>query len=261
MVRKISALITETIGPKHYFALLVCVLSLTVIAPLVDHYLFARAVVGGLVLVSVLTASLAVSKGRSQIKLFLFAFLTAVMWTMAFTCDVAPFNTSTFGIATYAVTLCFFATTCSIMWRDIFSGVVTMNRICGAVCIYIIIGFCFAMVHMMVLLSDPSAYKDNSVTNQTMVTEDTLSAEKRYPLFVYFSFCTLSTLGYGDMVPVSRLARSLSWLEGLTGQLYLTILLARLVGLHIANAPLPHRLESLEPQLKKSDRELEHSRR
>ncbi|PWT99737.1 MAG: hypothetical protein C5B53_04990, partial [Candidatus Melainabacteria bacterium] len=123
MVRKISALITETIGPKHYFALLVCVLSLTVIAPLVDHYLFARAVVGGLVLVSVLTASLAVSKGRSQIKLFLFAFLTAVMWTMAFTCDVAPFNTSTFGIATYAVTLLFFATTCSIMWRDIFSGV------------------------------------------------------------------------------------------------------------------------------------------
>jgi hypothetical protein len=260
MVTKLSSLIAETIGPQHYFALLFCVLSLTVIAPLVDHYMWARAAVGGMVLVSVMTASLAVSRGRSQIKLFLFAFLSAVMWTLAFTCDVTPFNTSAFGIATYGVTFLFFATTCSIMWRDIFAGVVTMNRICGAVCIYLIIGFCFAMVHMMVLLSDPTSYKDNSVANQSLAAEDTLSAEKRYPLFVYFSFCTLSTLGYGDMVPVSRLARSISWVEGLTGQLYLTILVARLVGLHIANAAPPRRFDSLEPESRKAVRELEKTR-
>ena len=88
---------------------------------------------------------------------------------------------------------------------------------------------------------------------------DRLSAEKRYPLFIYFSFSTMSTLGYGDIVPVSRLARSLSWLEALTGQLYLTILVARLVGLHIANAPPLRRLESIDPQSKRAGRELEHS--
>ena len=51
---------------------------------------------------------------------------------------------------------------------------------------------------------------------------------------LYFSFTTLTTLGYGDIVPGSRLTRLLSALEALVGQLYLTVLVARLVGLHIA---------------------------
>ena len=51
--------------------------------------------------------------------------------------------------------------------------------------------------------------------------------------FIYYSLVTLSTLGYGDIVAVSRAARSLSALEAIVGQLYLAILLARLIGLHI----------------------------
>ena len=53
---------------------------------------------------------------------------------------------------------------------------------------------------------------------------------------VYYSFVTLTTLGYGDIVPVSPSARALATLEALTGQLYLTVLVARLVGLHITHA-------------------------
>ena len=53
---------------------------------------------------------------------------------------------------------------------------------------------------------------------------------------VYYSFVTLTTLGYGDIVPVSPSARALATLEALTGQLYLTVLVARLVGLHITHS-------------------------
>ena len=52
---------------------------------------------------------------------------------------------------------------------------------------------------------------------------------------IYFSFVTLTTLGYGDMVPVSPPARILAILEAVVGQIYLTVLVARLVGLHIVH--------------------------
>ncbi len=52
----------------------------------------------------------------------------------------------------------------------------------------------------------------------------------------YFSFETLTTLGYGDIVPRSPAARMLATIEAVMGQIYLTVLIARLVGLHIAHA-------------------------
>jgi len=52
--------------------------------------------------------------------------------------------------------------------------------------------------------------------------------------FAYYSFVTLTTLGFGDITPVSDPARSLSLLEAIVGQLYLAVLVARLVGIHIS---------------------------
>ena len=54
---------------------------------------------------------------------------------------------------------------------------------------------------------------------------------------LYFSFVSLSTMGYGDIVPVSRVARLLAILEGTTGVLYMSVLIARLVGLYSSVAP------------------------
>ena len=55
-------------------------------------------------------------------------------------------------------------------------------------------------------------------------------------LYLYYSFVTLSTLGYGDITPVSAPTRVLSWFEAVTGELYLAVLIARLVGLHIVHS-------------------------
>ena len=52
-------------------------------------------------------------------------------------------------------------------------------------------------------------------------------------ILIYYSFVTLTTMGYGDISPVHAVARSLTILEALTGQLYLAITLARLVALHM----------------------------
>lgn len=59
---------------------------------------------------------------------------------------------------------------------------------------------------------------------------------KTFVDWMYFSFCTLSTLGYGDIVPTSRLSRSLAAGEAITGQLFLAITIARLVAMQVSAA-------------------------
>ena len=53
---------------------------------------------------------------------------------------------------------------------------------------------------------------------------------------IYFSFITLTTLGYGDITPVSRMAKNLALLEAVWGQTYLAVLVARLVGRHLSGS-------------------------
>ncbi len=55
-------------------------------------------------------------------------------------------------------------------------------------------------------------------------------------LFIYYSFVTITTLGYGDITPITATANSFSFLEAVTGQIYLVVLVARLVGMHIAQS-------------------------
>ena len=55
-------------------------------------------------------------------------------------------------------------------------------------------------------------------------------------LFFYYSFVTITTLGYGDITPVTDVAKSFSFLEAIVGQIYLVVLVARLVGTHIAQS-------------------------
>ena len=59
---------------------------------------------------------------------------------------------------------------------------------------------------------------------------------RRLSVFMYYSLVTLTTLGYGDITPVTPLARNLAAFEAVIGQLYIAILVARLVGLHIVHA-------------------------
>jgi hypothetical protein len=102
-------------------------------------------------------------------------------------------------------------------------GRVTYHRIVGAVLLYLLIAVCFATLFAFVGLSIPNAFKGVALEDNA-----TLAAE----LF-YLSFATLTTTGYGDLVPVHPLARSLCNLEAVIGQLYPATLLARLVTLEL----------------------------
>jgi Ion channel len=100
-------------------------------------------------------------------------------------------------------------------------GPITTNRIEGAIAVYLLLGLTWAHAYGLVALWHPGAF--------------TGAVDGRGPLLwtYYYSFVTLTTMGYGDIMPVHPLARALAVLEALTGQLYLAIMLARLVSLEL----------------------------
>jgi hypothetical protein len=101
---------------------------------------------------------------------------------------------------------------------------VTRDEILGAVSIYLLIGFTWASFYHMVFSLQPEAF----AVNDAFVT----IAGRSQPDFVYFSFITLLTVGYGDVRPVSGIARSLAMLEGVVGVLYIGVFISRLLSLY-----------------------------
>jgi len=109
---------------------------------------------------------------------------------------------------------------------------VTYDMIAASLCGYLLIGVVFSVTYSLVINFNPDAV---SVHNPGMENMDTIHfGDHRTVTSLYFSFVTLTTLGYGDVTPVSMTARMLTAAEALIGQLYLVVLVARLVGLHVA---------------------------
>ena len=106
------------------------------------------------------------------------------------------------------------------VFRD---GPINAVRVQGAVAAYLLLGVAYAYGYQIDVHFNPVAV-GGTQGNATSMFD-----------WIYFSFCTLSTVGYGDIVPASRFSRSLAIGEAITGQLYLAILIARLVALQVSN--------------------------
>jgi len=108
-------------------------------------------------------------------------------------------------------------------------GRITFHRIIGAVLIYLNLGAIFVGLFCLVALLVPDAF----VGLKQFKEDPTIAA------MVYFSFTTLTTLGYGDIVPLHPYARGLANIEAMIGQLYPAILIARLVSLELEDRHRP----------------------
>ncbi len=99
---------------------------------------------------------------------------------------------------------------------------VTLDKIYGAAGVYLLMGFMWASCFDLVLTLQPDAFEMHG----GRFPETALAFRD----LVHFSFVTLTSLGYGDITPVSDQARSLAFLEVIAGNLYMALLVARLVG-------------------------------
>jgi hypothetical protein len=106
----------------------------------------------------------------------------------------------------------------------LFSGPIDANNIIGAVCVYLLMGLIWATLYVMLVVVEPDAFAGL----------DAAPWFQLFPDMVYLSFITLTTVGYGDILPVAPLARFLTFAEAVVGQFYIAILVASLVGLRLA---------------------------
>jgi hypothetical protein len=107
---------------------------------------------------------------------------------------------------------------------------VTMNTVFGACCIYLLMSLSWASVYSTLEAVQPGSFTlEKATAAPVAMVYDSIDSQ-----LVYFSLVTLTTIGYGDITPVSPQARILSALEGLIGQLFLAIIIARLVALEIS---------------------------
>jgi hypothetical protein len=114
-----------------------------------------------------------------------------------------------------------------LLLRHVFSeGAITYHRICGAVAVYVLVAWVWSEIYLLVLVLDPGAIKLPAEVGSG-------SFEGLQAHLFFFSVVTLTTLGYGDIVPVSAGAQLAAMLEALIGQLYPAIMLAWLVSMEI----------------------------
>ncbi|MEM8612099.1 MAG: potassium channel family protein [Cyanobacteria bacterium P01_H01_bin.105] len=107
--------------------------------------------------------------------------------------------------------------------RDIFTAPnVTLDTVRGGISVYMLIGFVWALLYGIVNTLDANAF------SQPLLQQDS------YLRTIHFSFTTLTTLGYGDIVPLSEVAQVLTNLEAIVGQMYSSVLIAILIGSYLA---------------------------
>jgi hypothetical protein len=135
-----------------------------------------------------------------------------------------------FVMATVLSTIFMVFVTVRLLSAVLRKGEVTSDRIAGAISVFLLLGVVWALLYGLVAIFDPGAFRNPAGSG---LAQGGAGGEYAY---LYFSFVTLTTLGFGDIAPAAPLSQMLAWAEAVVGQLYLAILIARLVGLHIADS-------------------------
>ncbi|TCZ56306.1 two pore domain potassium channel family protein [Roseicella aquatilis] len=212
-------------GERALNPLLVMLLLLVLVAkPLVELGLLPRQTVGGMVLLTILAGLVGLAPAERRFRSLLMAGCIGAMGLLILAIGSADPRAQLPGILGAMLALSLLAS--AVLRQSLASGRITLRRIQGAIAAYLLIGLVFACAYDLVATFVPGAFAQNGQPLAARV----LSGD-----FVFFSFVTLTSTGYGDMVPVHPVARTLAMLELLTGQLYLAVVIARLVSLEIAD--------------------------
>lgn len=108
---------------------------------------------------------------------------------------------------------------------------ISMDAVFAALCLYMYIGLIWMFIYVIEEASRPGSFSFPT----ELPTDPESYVNSLWNNFSYFSFVTLATLGYGDVTPLTRFARSWAVLEAVIGQLYIAVMVARVIGLYIVN--------------------------
>lgn len=199
----------------HNFWLFLSILLLLIASPFAEDEPAGLRLLFSLIIVAAVYAT-----RRSRFELIVASCLAAIWLVLSWTGVAAASRAGT--IATDAIFISLLALTLVLILIDIFSaGQVTANRLFGAVAVYFLLAVAWAVGFSLLETLMPGSFA-TPLPHSELTSND----------FLYFSLTTLTTLGYGDVTPVTASARIWANLEAAMGVLYVAILVARLVSLY-----------------------------
>ena len=206
---------------KQRFLILLClILGLLVLVPILNRFVAARIFLDIFLTAIVISMVYTIShkKGHAIAGVFLAFVMLASMWL-----QYAYPNKGILAIGMIAGVI-FIAVVIVNILRFMFkSEEINREIIYAAILLYLLTALMWAFVYTFLELIDPASFNID------------LSQPEGYLLvFQYYSFVTITTLGYGDITPVTEVAKAFSVLEAVFGQLYLVVAVAWLVGMHVS---------------------------
>lgn len=198
----------------------ICVVFLT--TPLAAKGLPLARQIGETLIVAVLAIVVLLSQRRGAIAVI----LLGLVGTLAGLAPAIDSPTATLALSRAGNMLMFGALTWVVARAVYAPGRITPHRLQGAVVVYLNIAVIFASAYRLIWEFNPGAFAPLSAPT---------GGPSELAAMLYFSFTSLTTTGYGDIVPVDPIARSLANLEAVIGQFYLAITVARLVTLELAD--------------------------
>jgi hypothetical protein len=201
------------------FFLAVLILIIFVVFPLAGLGWLGKFIVD--LVLSILLLSGAVATNRSRTLTVLVVLLTIMGLVVHWTGVYVP-NFSHPVLEPVLLLTCLLAFAVITLIQVFSPGAITLHRVLGAIAAYLLIGLMWSYAYFLADMIIPGSI------HPTAATQEMVSPMARY---VYFSFTTLTTLGYGDIVPLHPIARTLAVCEALIGQLYPAVLIAGLLGM------------------------------
>jgi voltage-gated potassium channel len=200
---------------------LIALVLLLVTEPFVEQMEYSKAVESALMTLVMLSAVLAIGAGRRTLVWAVVLVIPAIVGRWAN--HVWPGQVSLAAVVAPALLFLLFVV--AYLLRFILRAPrVTTEVLYAGIATYLMLGLLWALAYVLVnrLVPDSFVFTVGPISKQSMVGFNGL----------YFSFITLSTVGYGDIVPVSSAARMLAMTEAMTGTIYLAVLISRLVALY-----------------------------
>lgn len=203
--------------------LLICLLFVLLVYPLAEGSLAAGKILTlffSFVLISGMYAVSTNNRVKLVISLFLAVPALLIIWSEQF------FDNRLLDIATFALMalFSFFTVICIVMYL-MKAKKVTKDILAGAASAYLLIGISWSMLCGLLEFVIPGSFSVSGAIN--------VNALDNWSTFNYYSFTTLTTLGYGDITPISVRAQSFAVLEAVTGVLFTALLVSRLVGMYL----------------------------
>jgi len=205
--------------PKFSY-LLGALLMMALLNPLMEEFQFLRAQLVLNASFSILVVTGLYAVGAKKRRFYLAAAL-AIATCIAAWYDESHQTARSEVILQTCVVVFLLILLITILQRVLLNEKVTSQKIYGALCAYLIFGYVWASLYTLTDYLHPGSFNNYL---------------HGYRDLVYYSLITLATVGYGDITPVSPVARSLAVLEAITGQFYLAVMIARLVGLEIVHS-------------------------